>query len=324
MYDAVPRTAQQGQRRSVLSKQAWLIVLTTVLVFLVALGSRRSFANVSSSRALLDARVVLGDLLVILGAVLAAEFVLLVYVWVSYLRKRNAGGDPSDALRSSSWGQRLIAGLAAIMLFAMFIGIAARGGDGDSTALPGLLSPSPLPLVGGSEAAPQPFVIHWWILLALALLGLAGVLLLVLIRRRRDRRAGGDAGTDGESPERIELLATVEASLEDLEDDPDPREAVIRAYVGLEQTLSQHGLARRPSEAPLEYLARWTRAVRVSRPPAETLTRLYERARFGHHVVDESTRRQAVAAFLTLRHELGEGERAGEAPAGETLGAVTR
>ena len=262
----MPHTAQQGQRKSAPSKQAWLTALTAVLVFLVALGSRRSFANVSSSRALLDARVVLGDLLVILGAVFVAELVVLVYLWVSYLRRRTVGADPGGTLRTSSWIQRLIAGLAAIMLFALFIGIAARGGDGGSASAPGLVPPSPLPPLAGSAPVTQSFVIHWWILLGVALLGLAGVLLVVLIRRRRDRRAGDDALPDGESPERAELLATVEASLGDLGDDPDAREAVIRAYVSLEQTLSQHGLARRPSEAPLEHLARWTRAVRVSRP----------------------------------------------------------
>jgi heme/copper-type cytochrome/quinol oxidase subunit 2 len=305
----VPRTAQQGQRRSAVSKQAWLTALTAVLVFLVALGSRRSFANVSSSRALLDARVAFGDLLVILGAVLVAEFVLLVYVWVSYLRRRNADPDAGRAVRPSSWTQRLVAGVAALMVFAVFIGIAARGGDGGSAGVLGLVPPSPLPPLAGSERVAQTFVIHWWILLGLALLGLVGVLLVVLVRRRRKRRADRDARSDDEPPERIELLATVEASLEDLEDDPDPREAVIRAYVNLEQTLSQHGLARRPSEAPLEYLARWTRAVHVRRQPAEALTRLYERARFGLHAVDEGARREAISALFALRHELG-----GEAP----------
>ena len=85
------RTAQPGPRGSSLSRQAWLTVLVATLVFLVALGSRRSFANVSPSRTLLDARVVLGDLFVILGAILFAEFCLLIYVWVSHLRKRRSG-----------------------------------------------------------------------------------------------------------------------------------------------------------------------------------------------------------------------------------------
>jgi hypothetical protein len=274
-------------------------------VFLVALGSRRSFANVSSSRALLDIRIVLGDFFVILGAVLVAEFCLLVYVWVSHVRKRRSGADTDEGLRPSSWSQRLVAGLAAMLLFAVFIGIAARNGEGGSAALPGFEPPAVLAPPGGSEAQPQAFVIHWWILLAVALIGLAGVLLVVLVRRRRHRPV---ASVDSVSSGREDLLATVDASLERLADDPNPREAVI-CLCGMEQALSRQGLARRPSETPLEYLARWTGAVRVGRPPAEALTSLYERARFSLHLIDEEMRREATTALVTLRREL-EGEAA--------------
>jgi len=297
----VSRTAQPGPSRSSLSRQAWLTALTAALVFLVALGSRRSFANVSPSRTLLDARVVLGDLFVILGAILVAEFCLLVYIWVSHLRKRRSGIDGGEARAPTSWGQRLLASLVALMLFAVFIGVAARnGGDGSTTPL-GFAPPVGLPPLGSDQSAAQTFVIHWWILLGLALFGLAGLLLTVLLRRRRL-----EVEAESAPSEREELLAAVEASLEELEEDPDPRKAVIGAYASMEQALSRHGLARRPSEAPLEYLARWSSAVRVSRSPAEALTRLYERARFSLHLVDEDMKQEATAALLTLRHELGE------------------
>ncbi len=297
------RTAQPGPRRSSLSRQAWLTALTVALVFLVALGSRRSFANVSPSRTLLEARVVLGDLFVILGAILVAEFCLLVYTWVSHLRKRRSGIDGDEKRAPSSWGQRLFASLVALMLFTVFIGVAARNGGDGSTTLLGFTPPVSLPPLGSDQSAAQTFVIHWWILLGLALFGSAGLLLTVLLRRRRRRL---EVEAESAPSEREELLAAVEASLEELEEDPDPRKAVIGAYASMEQALSRHGLARRPSEAPLEYLARWTSAVRVSRSPAEALTRLYERARFSLHLVDEDMKREATAALLTLRHELGE------------------
>jgi hypothetical protein len=299
----VSRTARPGQRGSSLSRQAWLTVLVAALVFLVALGSRRSFANVSPSRTLLDARVVLGDLFVILGAVLVAEFCLLLYVWVSHVRKRRSGVDEDEERAPSSWGQRLLASLAALMLFALFIGIAARNeGDGSRTPF-GFTPPISLPPLGSDRSAAQTFVIHWWILLGLALFGLAGVLLTVLLRRHRRRL---EVEAESASPEREELLAAIETSLDELEEDHDPRKAVIGAYVSMERALSRHGLARRPSEAPLEYLARWTSAVRVSRSPAEALTRLYERARFSLHLIDEDMKQEATAALLKLRDDLGE------------------
>jgi Domain of unknown function (DUF4129) len=299
----VPRTARPGPRGSSLSRQAWLTVLVATLVFLVALGSRRSFANVSPSRTLLDARVVLGDLFVILGAVLVAEFCLLIYVWVTHLRKRRSGVDEDEERIPSSWGQRLLASLAALMLFAVLIGVVARNeGSGSSTPL-GVTPPVGLPALGSDQPAGQTFVAHWWILVGLALVGLAGLLLTVLLRRHRRRL---EVEAESAPPEREELLAAVEASLEKLKEDLDPRKAVIGAYVSMEQALSRHGLARRSSEAPLEYLARWTNAIRVSRSPAEALTRLYERARFSLHLIDEDMMQEATAALLTLRHELGE------------------
>ena len=295
-------TAQPGPRGSSLWRQAWLTVLVATLVFLVALGSRRSFANVSPSRTFLDARVVLGDLFVILGAILVAEFCLLVYVWVSHLRKRRSGVDEDEQRIPSSWGQRLLPSLGALMLFALFIGVAARNeGDGSTTPL-GFTPPVVLPPLGSDQSGAQTFVIHWWILVGLALVGLAGLLLTVLLRRRHRRL---EVEAEGEPLEREELLAAVEASLQEMEEDPDPRKAVIGAYASMEQALSRHGLARRPSEAPLEYLARWTSAVRVSRSPAEALTRLYERARFSLHLIDDDMRQEATTALLTLRHELG-------------------
>jgi hypothetical protein len=276
------------------------------------LGSRRSFANPSSSRALLDVRIVLGDLFVILGAILVAELCLLLYVWVSYLRRRGSGADSEEKPGAGSWSQRLVAGVAALLLFAVFIGIAARSGDDGPSALQGLAPLAPLPPLDGSAPSSQAFVIHWWILLGLALSGLAGVLLALLVRRRRQRRRTREAQSPSVSAEREGLLAAVEASLDELEDHPDARDAVIRAYVGMERTLSRHGLGRRPSETPLEYLARWTGAVRVGLSPAEALTRLYERARFSPHLVDEDMRHEATSALVALRHELG-----GEALGGE-------
>ena len=62
-----------------------------------------------------------------------------------------------------------------------------------------------------------------------------------------------------------ELLAAVDLSLEDLENDPDARRAVIRAYARMERALGSYGLARRPSETPLEYLARALTSLRVGR-----------------------------------------------------------
>jgi hypothetical protein len=257
---------------------------------------------VSSSRTLLDIRFVLGDLFVVLAAVFFAELCLLVYVWVSYLRKRRLGIQHEQQRTPGSWAQRLLVSLTALMLVVLLVGIATRTADNESSAPLGLSVPIAPPPLGGDEPPTQPLVIHWWVLLGLALLGLSVLLTIVMRHRRRPKAKAEHAGS-----EREELLAAVEASLENIDEDSDPRSAVIRAYASMERALALHGLARRPSEAPLEYLARWTSAVSLSRPPAQALTRLYEWARFSKHPVDANMKQEATAALLTIRRELGEG-----------------
>ncbi len=83
--------------------QAWLVVLTAGLVFLIALGSGRSFARISPARRLLDVRPAVGDLLVLLVAVLVVEFGLLVYVLLSYFKKRSPD-DPGAEGRQALFG----------------------------------------------------------------------------------------------------------------------------------------------------------------------------------------------------------------------------
>jgi hypothetical protein len=84
----------------------------------------------------------------------------------------------------------------------------------------------------------------------------------------------------------------------------DPRAAVLAAYARMEAALATVGLARRPSDAPREYLARLEAALGGGRAPAARLTELFERARFSPHPVGEDLRRDAIGALESLRAEL--------------------
>ena len=72
----------------------------------------------------------------------------------------------------------------------------------------------------------------------------------------------------------------------------------------MEAALASVGLARRPSDAPREYLARLEAGLGGGRAPAARLTELFERARFSPHPVGEDLRREAIGALETLRMEL--------------------
>jgi Domain of unknown function (DUF4129) len=288
-----------SRRRALPWRQLRLAVLSAGLVFLVALGSGRSFARISPARRLLDVRPAVGDLFVLLVAVLVLEFGLLVYVLVSRFHRRSSDDAGSGRDQSGPW-QRLLATLVPLLLLAVLVAAMARRGNGNTTT-PISLIPLGTPLPPGSGTGTgSPVVVHWWVLGGLALFGLAGLLVALIVRRRRRRKAA----TPALSTERKELRAAVDVSLEELEDDADPRRAVINAYANMERVLSEHGLPRRPHETPLEYLARWTAVLEIGRAAAEALALLYERARFSLHVIDEEMRREATAALGALRREL--------------------
>ena len=101
-----------------------------------------------------------------------------------------------------------------------------------------------------------------------------------------------------------ELATIVDATLDDLRAEADPRRAVIAAYAQMEATLARHGLPRERSEAPFEYLSRMLRELRVRAASALALTELFERARFSDHVIDAAMKNEAIDALLAVRDDL--------------------
>ena len=93
-------------------------------------------------------------------------------------------------------------------------------------------------------------------------------------------------------------------TLDDLRREPDPRKAVIGAYSKMERTLAARGFARRESEAPLEYLGRILGIVEGSGHSARRLTRLFERARFSPHEIDQRMKDDAIDSLVGLRAQL--------------------
>jgi hypothetical protein len=93
-------------------------------------------------------------------------------------------------------------------------------------------------------------------------------------------------------------------TLDDLYNERDPRRAVIAAYARMERTLAAHGLARRTSETPLEYLERALEELSASASSASRLTRLFEWARFSDHVVEPGMKEEAIEALEAVRAEL--------------------
>lgn len=143
------------------------------------------------------------------------------------------------------------------------------------------------------------FDLPTWVPVAVLALVLAGVVALVAKLSGRRRVAPRDG-----LPAVPAVNVAIAASLEDLATDPDRRRAVIRAYRRMEESLAAAGLPRGQAEAPREYLVRASASLKVDRKPLDTLTALFERAKFSLRNVDVPLRDEAITALSTLQKEL--------------------
>ncbi len=174
------------------------------------------------------------------------------------------------------------------------------GGAARTTAPPG----------GGSA-----FDIPTWVtyLISGICLGVVGALLLYLAWLAiRTRIAGLRAEADlpiGPPPTleetRDSVRNAVEAGLAELDDDGDPRRAVIACWLGLERAAAAAGMPRMAAETSTDLVGRLLENHLVVRAEVLAgLAELYREARYAPHVVDASMREQAREAMLELRAEL--------------------
>lgn len=104
-----------------------------------------------------------------------------------------------------------------------------------------------------------------------------------------------------ELPFEEDVAATIESAIDDLEREPDARRAVIAAYARMEGVLGRHGLARRFSETPIEYLRRVLSRVTAHGEAVTRLTTLFERAKFSSHEIAGDAKHDAIAALREIR-----------------------
>lgn len=201
--------------------------------------------------------------------------------------------------------------LGTVFICAIFIGIALgvrfadlnleRAGNGGSIRNPNTSTESVEPRSPAPSRAPE---FRW--LPAILVFGAALAGAAVLIAATRRRRQPGLPTTDRRFVD--ELAALLDDTLDDLRAEPDPRRAVIAAYARTERALAAYAFARRPFEAPLEYLDRIAAPLHERLPSARRLvfelTHLYERAKFSSHAVDAEMKDDAIRTLATLRDEL--------------------
>ncbi|WP_033339506.1 DUF4129 domain-containing protein [Catenuloplanes japonicus] len=155
----------------------------------------------------------------------------------------------------------------------------------------------------------------WLITVAVVLAGLViaavvGTVIVVAIRDYLRRQADARPARRRKGAATQEMVAALDAGLEELATDRDPRGAVITCWVRLEQAAADAGTPRRPGDTPGELVTRLLTGHAVDAGVLAGFAEVYRQARYATHVVDERMRAEAVAALHRVRDDLTATERA--------------
>ncbi len=153
----------------------------------------------------------------------------------------------------------------------------------------------------------------WWVgvlVLVLIALSLAALLWLWWSRRRLPAAPAFQTSSmhvtqlvpaePEAEPEK--LLSGIGLALQALDEQREPADAVVRAWLGLQETAEESGIMRSASETPTEFTSRILSRAFADDQALRTLLRLYLRTRFGDHPVtadDVATVREALQQLLS-------------------------
>ncbi|TXR55790.1 DUF4129 domain-containing protein [Quadrisphaera setariae] len=168
--------------------------------------------------------------------------------------------------------------------------------SGRTPSLPGAPLPTPTPTRPPTTLTPsaggQALDVPGWLVAALVavVVALVAVVVVLVVRRLLQRRASReevlDPLDDATAASGAVLAAPVvrrgiARSLEVLQAPRDLDDAVVCAWLGLEEAAADAGVARAPAETPTEFTGRLLSRVPADREAVEVLRALYSRARFG-------------------------------------------
>jgi hypothetical protein len=86
-------------------------------------------------------------------------------------------------------------------------------------------------------------------------------------------------------PDPPALRTGIELALQVLDEQRDPTDAIVRAWLGLQEAAEESGIVRQPAETPTEFTSRIVNRASADDRAVRTLLRLYLRTRFGDHPV---------------------------------------
>lgn len=186
-------------------------------------------------------------------------------------------------------------------------------------------APQTLPPLPGQQQGAGPLVP---IIFAVVLAAIAAFILFLVLRvvRARLRRPsipplaaieGEPLITSAEVTEEPEPDAPVmrhglQLALDALDEEREPADAVVRAWLGLQEAAEASGVQRRSAETPTEFTTRVITRVHADAGAARELVDVYQAVRFGGHPItglDVERARDAVQRLLASWHEPAVGRR---------------
>ena len=240
----------------------------------------------------------------------------------------SGGTGPTEAATRRRLPTAVLA-CVAVLVVLIACGAAARGGPWASGAPSATSSHARAPLSGNASvpdtetSSPAPVkrgtgagvslaaYLVTALALAFVLLGLITVAdLLRFPSRRRWRRQGGpsDAELEGvlAEPGDGPFPDAVQRALREIAEQPDAREAVVRAWLLLGEAAAEAGAARRPAESAREYARRLADTRRLPADSLERLATLYREARFSDHEMLPEQREVARRELFALQTALAD------------------
>lgn len=147
-----------------------------------------------------------------------------------------------------------------------------------------------------------------WVALGLAVLAVAFFLIRFIRRRNWSRMPGhpaDDALNDVDTPWDEEVIVPIVRrglanALRILAEDRDPHDAIVHAWLGLQEAAEDSGIVRADAETPTEFTRRILGSVSTDDAAITTILDLYLRVRFGEYRAtgsDIAAARQAVSTL---------------------------
>ena len=165
----------------------------------------------------------------------------------------------------------------------------------------------------GHRTRTHSYTVPEWVIV-IGVVAVAMLVLALIWRWWKDRRLPAPPAVQGAhlpqparvveakpEPEPERLLTGIELALRVLDEQREPADAVVRAWLGLQETAEQSGVVRFAAETPAEFTTRILGSVFSDDRALRTLLSLYLRTRFGDHPVtgDDVTKvREALSQLL--------------------------